>query len=162
MTLLGEIRRMLQHAAWADDRFFDAIRARAELPAEALRELNHIIGADEVWLARIEGRSSRAAVWPALSLPELEALAGSVAAGYGRLLEATAEPDLDRGVSYTNSAGQSFVTPLKDILLHVALHAHYHRGKINLLLRQAGQDPVPADFIGYVRGVPAATTPRAT
>lgn len=156
-SLLGEIRRMFQHAAWADDLLFGALRTRPELPAETLRELNHIIGADEVWLSRIEGRAARVPVWPALPLAELEGLAGRVHAGFARITDP--EPDLDRGVAYTNSAGQSFVTPLKDILLHVALHAQYHRGKINLLLRQGDQEPVPTDYIGYVRGVPAAVTP---
>jgi uncharacterized damage-inducible protein DinB len=40
------------------------------------------------------------------------------------------------------------------------LHGQYHRGKINLLLRQAGLAPAPVDFISFVRGVPAATTRR--
>jgi uncharacterized damage-inducible protein DinB len=62
-----------------------------------------------------------------------------------------------RGIGYTNSAGRSFVTPVGDILLHVALHGQYHRGKVNLLLRQAELEPAPVDFIGFVRGVPAAT-----
>jgi hypothetical protein len=39
------------------------------------------------------------------------------------------------------------------------LHGQYHRGKINLLLRQSGAEPAPADYISYVRGVPAAVTP---
>lgn len=152
---------MLDHAAWADEKLFSGLRARPELPAEALRELNHIIGADETWLARIEGRASRSPVWPALSLAELEALARSVHAGFGRVTGAATDEALEGGVAYTNSVGQSFVTPLKDILLHVALHAHYHRGKINLLLRLGEQEPVPTDYIGYVRGVPAAVTPAA-
>lgn len=156
-TLLSEVRRMLEHGAWADDLLFGALRTRPEPPAEIVRELNHIIGADEIWLSRIEGRVPRVEVWPALPLAELEALAARVHAGFARITDP--EPDLDRGVAYTNSAGQSFVTPLKDILIHVALHAQYHRGKLNLLLRQGDQEPVPADYIGYVRGVPAAVTP---
>ena len=43
-------------------------------------------------------------------------------------------------------------------MMHVALHGQYHRGKVNLLLRQEGLPPVPPDFIAWVRGVPAATT----
>ena len=34
----------------------------------------------------------------------------------------------------------TFTTPLGEILLHVALHGQYHRGKINLLLRILGRD----------------------
>jgi uncharacterized damage-inducible protein DinB len=57
-----------------------------------------------------------------------------------------------------NSAGQSFETPVSDMLLQVALHGQYHRGKINLMLRQAHLPPTPTDYIAFARGVPAATT----
>ena len=57
-----------------------------------------------------------------------------------------------------NSAGQSFETPVSDMLLQVALHGQYHRGKINLLLRQAHLPPTPTDYIAFARGVPAAVT----
>ena len=46
-------------------------------------------------------------------------------------------------------------------LLHVPLHGQYHRGKINLLLRQAGRQPAPTDYITFVRGVSAATEEAA-
>lgn len=108
------------------------------------------------WLARIEGRASRSAIWPALSPPEAADLAARLRADYTRLFDALTEERLAEPVSYTNSAGQAFTTPLGDILLHVVLHAQYHRGKVNVLLRQGGQAPVPADFITFVRGAPAA------
>jgi uncharacterized damage-inducible protein DinB len=44
-----------------------------------------------------------------------------------------------------------------DILLHVALHGSYHRGQVALLVREAANKPAPTDYIGFVRGVPAAT-----
>ena len=66
---------------------------------------------------------------------------------------------LTRLVAYMTSQGRSFETAIGDILLHVALHSQYHRGKVNLLLRQSSAAPAPVDFIGFVRGVPAARTP---
>lgn len=36
------------------------------------------------------------------------------------------------------------------------MHGQYHRGKVNLLLRQADRTPAPTDYIAFVRGVPAA------
>jgi uncharacterized damage-inducible protein DinB len=78
--------------------------------------------------------------------------------GYGAYLAALRDEDVERPVSYTNTKGQPFETPIGDILLHVALHSQYHRGKVNLLLRQSNAAPSPVDFISFVRGVPAATT----
>jgi uncharacterized damage-inducible protein DinB len=95
-----------------------------------------------------------------LSGADAIAVAVKSTAGYKRILDAATESSLDEPVDYTNSAGQRFNTPLVDILLQVALHGQYHRGKVNLLLRQAGSEPAPTDFISFARGVPAAVTPR--
>jgi len=158
VELLAAIGRLFDHLAWADGLVLDALGRMSPAPETAVREYAHILGADEVWLSRLEQRPSRSAVWPTLTLAELGPLAAEMHRGYSAFLARLGENDLEAGVSYTNSAGQAFRTPVRDILLHVALHAHYHRGKVNLLLRQAGQAPAPADFIGFVRGVPAATT----
>jgi uncharacterized damage-inducible protein DinB len=44
-----------------------------------------------------------------------------------------------------------FQTPIKDLLMHVALHGSYHRGQIAQALRLAGGEPVNTDFITFVR-----------
>ena len=79
---------------------------------------------------------------------------------YGDYLASLTPVALDTRVAYTNSAGQAFETPVGEILVHVALHGQYHRGKVNLLLRSAGFDPAPTDYIAWVRGAPAATRTR--
>ena len=95
-------------------------------------------------------------IWPVLDPAEIAALRADVVVGYAKYLSRLDEPALAEPIEYTNSAGLTFQTACGDILIHVALHGQYHRGKINLLLRQAGADPAPADYIGYVRGTPAA------
>ena len=160
MTAVDQARRLWDHAGWADDLLLACLEAHAAVPAEALREYAHVLGTAEVWLSRLESRPPKAPVWPELPLPELRVLAGAVRAGYQACLASLTEADLARGIAYTNSAGRSFVTPVGDILLHGALHGQYHRGKVNLLLREAGLAPAPVDFIAFVRGVPAATTAR--
>ncbi|HEU5217896.1 MAG TPA: DinB family protein [Gemmatimonadales bacterium] len=151
-------RRLWDHARWADMLMLSALEQRSDLPDGVLRELSHIFGADEVWLARLTRRPSRSVVWPDLSLAEAKALGESVHAGFDAYFETLGESGGSALVPYTNSAGVFFETPIGEILLHVPLHAQYHRGKINQLLRQAGQEPVPADFISFSRGVPAAIT----
>jgi uncharacterized damage-inducible protein DinB len=153
-----DLPRLWAHSRWADRLILLSLEARAEVPEAVLRELNHILGADETWLSRLERRASRAAVWPELTLAEARGLAETVHAGFDSLLEGLDEAGLRAAAAYTNSAGQSFETPVGEILLHVTLHAQYHRGKINQLLRQAGQAPIPTDYIAFSRGVPAATT----
>ncbi|HVE79937.1 MAG TPA: DinB family protein [Gemmatimonadaceae bacterium] len=157
MSALEQIRRLWQHAAWADAVLLDALRIPSEPPESALREYAHILGAEEVWLSRIERRAPRAPVWPTITIYTAAALAAHVRTGYESVLGRLTDAQLTAPVAYTNSAGQSFQTALDDILLHVALHGQYHRGKVNLLLRQEGCEPAPTDYIAFIRGVPAAT-----
>lgn len=163
MTPLDSLRDLFRHAFWADTLLLDTLLSGIkEVPEEALRELAHVLGAEEVWLSRVEGRTPRAEVWPDVDADRMKELAVQVQDGYAGLLTRLNDDDLGSDISYTNSAGNSFGTSLVDILMHVALHGQYHRGKINLLLRQAGKKPIPTDYIAFVRGVPAATRSRPT
>jgi uncharacterized damage-inducible protein DinB len=65
--------------------------------------------------------------------------------------------DLRRTVHYRNSAGDEFDNAIEDILVHVAMHGSYHRGQVTMLVRDAGAEPQPTDYIAFVRGAPAAT-----
>ena len=156
MTALNLIRRMWEHAVWADDALWAAVVRHDG--HDIWTEYLHILGAGEVWLARLEGRTSAAAVWPELDAPAAALLRATVADGYRRYLAHMTPEVLVVPIPYTNSAGKHFESTPADILTHVCLHAHYHRGKVNLLLRQRAVDPVPADFIAFARGAAAATT----
>jgi uncharacterized damage-inducible protein DinB len=158
--MLDTIRKLWAHVVWADRVILGALQS-GRATGEAVKEYAHVLGADEIWLARLTGRASRTPVWPDSAVSELPALASMVHDGYREYLASLDQRELDRVTAYTNTAGVPFRTPVRDILLHVVLHAHYHRGKINLLLRQAGLDPAPADYIAFARGAPAAVTPKA-
>ena len=121
----------------------------------ALALLAHVIGAEAVWLARLEQRPVEVAVWPTLTVDECEALARRTHEGL-RTLAAQDAPAAERVVHYRNSAGAEFDSRISDVLLHAALHGAYHRGQVELLLRDAGAEPAPTDYIAFVRGAPAA------
>lgn len=152
------VRQMWDHAAWADELLLSALEAMHPAPGLAWREYAHILGAESVWLDRLLQRPARYAVWPDLSVTEAKSLAASLRAEYSAYVAGLSADTLDARVPYVNSAGQSFETPVIDMLLQVALHGQYHRGKINLMLRQGGLPPTPTDYISFARGVPAATT----
>jgi len=156
--MLTELRHLRDHLAWADAALLEALSGATPLPAEAAREFAHVLGSEEAWLARMEHRAPRTPIWPDLSMSELQQLAQDVQLGYAQHLDALTEADVHRIVTYQNSAGISFETTVRDILHHVFLHAQYHRGKVNLLLRQAGSAPAAVDYIGFIRGFPAAVT----
>ena len=143
--------------AWADERAMKALRKSGGASELAHSELAHVLGAEHVWLARLAGRSAVVPVWPTLSVDQCEALARETQAGFRAFVEREDDTTLERTVHYRNSAGAEFDTKVSDILLHVALHGSYHRGKVAAGLRASGAEPAATDYIGFVRGVPAAT-----
>jgi uncharacterized damage-inducible protein DinB len=151
------LRRLFEHMAWADAKVLDALRTADGASKLAHTEFAHVLGAEHVWLARLEQRPATVAVWPSLSIDECETLAEENRAAFLAFLDRQNNAALERSVHYRNSAGAEFDTKVSDILLHAALHGAYHRGKIAAALRASGADPAPTDYIGFVRGVPAAT-----
>lgn len=139
-----------RHGAWADAALLGASRTQVTPVPEALRELAHVRGAQETWLARIEGRSPSLAIWPALGVAELASAGRRIDDALEHLVTSAGAADLARPVSYQASSG-AFTTELRDILLHLFLHGQYHRGKANAALRQAGAGPVAVDYIAWRR-----------
>jgi uncharacterized damage-inducible protein DinB len=151
------LRRLFDHMAWADAKAIGALRKSKGASGLAHSELAHVLGAEHVWLARLEQRPSAVAVWPTLSVDDCETLSNENRAGFLDFLDRQDGESLERTVHYRNSAGAEFDTKVSDILLHVVLHGSYHRGKVAAALRGSGAEPAPTDYIGFVRGVPAAT-----
>jgi uncharacterized damage-inducible protein DinB len=153
---VNHIRSLLDHMAWADERILESLRQPA-VPRRALDLYAHVLGAEHVWLTRLEQRPHTVAVWPVLTLDQCAQLADGNRVAFQAYVERLTSDHLRRTVHYRNSAGQEFDTAIEDILVHVAMHGSYHRGQITLLVRDAGADPQPTDYIAFVRGVPAAT-----
>jgi uncharacterized damage-inducible protein DinB len=154
---LAQIRRLWQHSFWADRLMLAGLRKTSAIPPDALREFSHVIGTQETWLSRVEGRASSLAIWPTLTLDELS-VTEKVIDAYDAFLSRLTPTALSGTAHYANTKGQVFDTVVGDILMHVAMHSQYHRGKVNVHLRVAGKEPIPTDFITWVRGVPAATS----
>lgn len=151
------LTRMFAHLGWADQAVIAALRQTPTPAAEWLELFGHVLGAEHVWLARIEGRDPTTTVWPALAVEECAHLAAANLQGFQALVDRLGPADLAGLVHYRNSAGREFDSGVEDILLHVCLHGAYHRGQIARAMRQCGAVPAPTDYIGYIRGAPAAS-----
>lgn len=154
--MLNKIRDLWEHLYWADVRIFNALPPANPESDDAIREFAHIIGAEETWLSRLQKRASRTPVWPDMDHAELKKIMEVTHNDYQDYLSELRKEQLSVKVTYTNSTGNRFTTSIGDILLHVALHGQYHRGKINLILRRSGHAPTPTDYIAYLRGLPTA------
>ena len=114
------------------------------------RLMTHLLAAQEVWLARMEDRSSSVPVWPDSDSDLCRRLLEQNRQAYEALLQ---EVDFDRDCSYSDSKGNAFTSPIAEILDHLLLHAAYHRGQIATGLRRQGLEAPRTDYIVWARGL---------
>ena len=156
-------RTLSRYNAWANRRLYQACEALSE--TDYMRErpsffgslhatLNHILVADRIWIARIEGQTP-----PNLKLDQI--LYGDlIGLKVARVAEdehirivvaGITEERLDRPLEYRNSRGDRFETPLRLVLGHFFNHQTHHRGQAHGLLSQTGAPPPVLDLIAFVR-----------
>lgn len=157
---MTHLRMLVDHMAWADERVLESLR-QPKVPKRALDLYAHVLGAEHVWLARLEQRPRAVPVWPSMTLEECAQLAAENGRAFRAYVDRLTSDEVRRIVPYRNSAGDEFDNTIEDILVHVAMHGSYHRGQVSLLVRDAGAEPQPTDLIAFVRGAPAATRASA-
>lgn len=145
-------QQLFEYDAWANEKVLGMLREVVKDHARARGLMAHILAAQLVWMTRLHERdSSGIALWPDHTLDQCEAWLEHNRESYAAFLGAAAEDTLDHSVAYTNFQGETFTTPVSEILLHVAHHGTYHRGQIALALREAHHTPVNTDFITWAR-----------
>ena len=155
--MISYASRILEHVWWADDLTARSLRTLDNPDSDLIELYAHLIAAEHVWMDRIEGVPQSVDVWPDWSVEEAVQKSEEAQERYARFLQSLPPRGLQQNVVYVNSRGDQFESTIEDILLHVALHGSYHRGQLARAVRQNGGTPAGTDYIGYIRGVPAAT-----
>lgn len=148
--MINLIKRLFEYDNWAIERELNALE-RSNDP-EALKILGHVLAAKRIWLVRLNGEDSSAvATFPDVTLAECRKLAAELAMGFAGQLASLEAGTSTEAITYKNTKGEEFTTPVVDVLAHVAFHGAYHRGQIALLLRQGGDQAVNTDYITFTR-----------
>jgi uncharacterized damage-inducible protein DinB len=148
--MLDLIRKLITYDKWAIDRSLGSIDGASESKAKLL--LSHILLAEKIWLTRLLGNdSSGIPTFEEFPIDECEKMAAELHQGYEKFINSLSEADLNRSITYKNTKGDEFSTPIREILMHVGLHGAYHRGQIALLVREGGETAVNTDFITFTR-----------
>ena len=143
---------MYEHLNWANQRILETLKSIEDQNQEVIRLFSHILFAEKVWMTRLQGLdSSQLPLWSDVDIEVCAELFMQNEESIKPFLANLTETDLDKLISYKNSSGKGFKNSVRDILTHVALHGHYHRGQINSRLRANGIEPVNVDFITFVR-----------
>jgi uncharacterized damage-inducible protein DinB len=154
-----DVVRLYAYNRWATGRLLDA--AAAVTPEQLkqplggsfgtlLGTLQHMLGAEWVWLERFNGRSP--ASFPGSEeLTTLEAVRrrwDDVSEGLDAVISAA---DPNRSVPYRTFKGDRFDQPLGDLVQHVVNHGTYHRGQVAMSLRLLGIAAPSTDLVAVLR-----------
>jgi len=143
---------MYEHLHWANVRIINTLLSLSVPNKQAEKLFAHILLAERVWITRLAEKSSaHLPIWSDLALESCEELLHKNHHDFRSFLSNLTEQESEKTVTYKNSTGTEFQDSIKDILVHVALHGQYHRGQINLLLRQSDEEPIGTDYIIFKR-----------
>jgi uncharacterized damage-inducible protein DinB len=147
-----EAHTLLRYTRWAHDRVLDTLRSADAVPERILELMSHLLRTRDVWYGRVANTDHAALdFWAVDDLAACAERAEDSMDRWDALVEERGAAGLDQSITYTNSSGAEFETPLRDILWHVVNHGTHHRAQIALLLREAGIPPPATDYIYFVR-----------
>ena len=152
MESLDSLLKLFEYDYWANQEVLRSVATLNVTTERALKIAGHIIGAQRVWLGRLEAPDAAApAPWPLLSLEEANAAVSGMHHRWNSFLSNLTLERLDEDLVHRNSKGVEFRVPVRDVLMQLVMHSAYHRGQIAAAVREAGGKPAATDYIVYVR-----------
>ncbi len=153
---------LASYNAWANRRLYEACGALSE--QEYLRErpsafgslhavLNHVLVADRIWMARIEGRTLPGLGDDQILYADLIGLKVARSAADAHLRNVVAgisETVLGQPLIWRNARGDRCGTPLRLVLAHLFNYQAEHRGEAKALLQQTEVAPPSLDLIRFI------------
>ena len=142
---------LLRYNQWANARVLDTLQSAGDVPERALELFSHLLRSQDVWYGRVQNTDhADLDFWTTDSLSACTERLDASTQRWDALLSSRSDA-LDQPISYTNSKGTAFETPLRDLLTHIVNHGTHHRAQIALLLREADISPPATDYIFFVR-----------
>jgi uncharacterized damage-inducible protein DinB len=156
------LRTHLRYTEWASRRL---VRSAASLTEEELHRdfkhsdksvlgtLVHIFAADRIWIQRVKGTPISGFIDPVkdFQMTVLENEWPAIHQQWQELAAGLSDGAVEHRIQYRDLKGNSYETPLWQIILHVVNHATHHRGQVSAMIRAMGHTPPPVDLIFYYR-----------
>lgn len=143
---------LFEYDHWANTRWLDRLREIDDVEPRTREIMAHLPATKRVWITRLRGEdSSDVPIWPDLNWDACARLLEATYDDYQTFLDACSKYDLKSAITYQNSKGVEYQTPVREVLMHVITHGHYHRGQIAQAVRQQGAEPINTDYITYTR-----------
>jgi uncharacterized damage-inducible protein DinB len=156
------LRYLVGFNEWADHIVLDAARRLSPDQLRASHQMGfgpvfdtlvHIMGAQWVWLRRLQGDSPKAlpSANTVKDLDQLKAEWDHVHNDLRAFIAGLDETRLDGTVTYKTTKGEAYTQPLLLLILHVFNHSTEHRSQVAAMCAMAGYDVGALDLIHYMR-----------
>lgn len=157
------IRTMYSYNNWANERILDACSHLSQqqfVAGEGVSTANpsirdtlvHVLGAEELWLARFNGVSPTQFLEPKDfgTFDLVRQYWYEVAAHMQGYIDHVEDDLLQESLHYQNLAGKPNAYPRWEAMLHLVNHGTQHRSELALLLTQLGYSPGDLDLLVYM------------
>jgi uncharacterized damage-inducible protein DinB len=146
-----DFQRLYRYDAWANARVVTYVKAMPAPPVDVLKCLAHTVLAQELWYNRITGNGPIPAdYWEEWPVAESERRCLRMQQLWLEFLQNAGDARLQTHINYVRQ-GKACTNLVADVLMHMITHNMYHRGQIALLVRTAGGEPLPTDFVAAGR-----------
>jgi uncharacterized damage-inducible protein DinB len=160
--VLDHYKRLAAYNAWANARLYDAATALTDFERKRAIKgyfgslhgtLNHLMGADRIWLYRLTGEGPLPSTLDAIHYETFEELRDAREAEDKRIQDFVATltaADLEAELAYVNTRGEEKSLARQIILAHLFNHQTHHRGQATQMLRQLGvAEPPTLDLLYF-------------
>jgi uncharacterized damage-inducible protein DinB len=113
--------------------------------------MSHIIGAEVIWLQRINAKAITISAFEPKTAEVLIAMNTDLTEKWMQKIAEIREKSNPMNINYKNLEGVDFSSTFEDILIHICNHGTYHRAQIAQELKMAGIKPPSTDFIIFSR-----------
>lgn len=152
------LTRLFQYKAWANDAFLTEFRAQSPAIPEADRHLairlvNHAYVVDRIFAAHLAGKAHAYTATNTPDTPALDALHRAIAESdrwYLDYVGGISPEQLSEEIAFDFTDGAKGRMSREEMLMHVALHAGYHRGQVGRILPQLTSAPPQDTFTTYL------------
>jgi uncharacterized damage-inducible protein DinB len=149
MSSASLLTKLLNHELWGNLKVLEAARSCDTLPDRAMILIAHMTASQHIWISRIAGQPHSMSVFPVLSIDDCEALFRQ---HHTQLMAWAKDAEaLQRIVAYQTTTGSSYENTVEELITHLCLHAQYHRGQINQLIKPIATTTHDVDYIQYLR-----------
>lgn len=137
---------------WANKKIIELILFNNINAEPILSLLSHLISVEEMWLERLKQTPDYLIdIWETFSIQEIEVLSNNNSTGWQKFIKRQNKNNFNKiTCSYPNSNGKEVTYLFIDIMQQVLTHSNYHRGQINLLLKELNLELPKINFINFI------------